>query len=240
MRDLPPPPPAMSRRHHIPFHQMSSPSRASSAEVFVDLSDNNGTYAAQPYSAAGHLLVAIKATESDDYINSKWRGWVDASHAHRLGVAHYHFCRPENGNPVGQARYFWDAVRPAYHHHTDRLVLDLETGDQADWPAWLREFDGELHRYSTLKAIGYTFASANLAQLVLHSRKWWLASWGAEQPSGALRRLPGRQVLWGWQYTDGKVNPAHGATAAAGVSGLCDHSVLSPGIVRLLRHELKR
>lgn len=217
---------------------MAAPARARSRETFADISSNNGGFNARAYAAAGHLLIAIKATESTDFTTPLYSAWVDAAHEARLGVLHYHFAHSDNGEPVQEARYFWEHVRPHFHPRTDRLAIDLETGAPARWPAWLSAFDNELHRYSTLEAIGYCFGWA-LPELKLRSGKFWIPSWGSHQPSGAFRRVPGG-TLWGWQYTNGVTDPAGGPTTAAGIPGRCDMSVLSPAIVRSLGRALKR
>lgn len=221
---------------------MPAPRRAPANYLMADISANNGTGAfnAGHYSAAGHLAIAVKATEGTGYVNPLHASWSDGAHEHRLGVVHYHFAHPELGNPAGQAQHFWATVRPHYRKAVDRLVVDIEVGPLADWPGWLRAFDDELHRYSTINAAGYTFASAPLEELELRSREWWLASWGAKQPSGAFRRLPGHQSLWAWQMYGGTVNPSGGPEGAAGIAGRCDMSVINPAYVRALKAALKR
>lgn len=221
---------------------MSSPADAHAGELFTDLSSNDGGgFNAGAYASAGHLLVMLKATEDLGFLNPDYQQWVRDAHAHRLGVAHYHFCRPENGDPIGEARWFWHNVQPGFRAGVDRLVLDLEVGDPNTWQAYIEQFDAELERISTLMAILYTFGSA-IGRVRVRSNKYHVASWGTQQPSGAHRALANGGTLWAWQYTDGQVDPSGGPTRAAGANGgmPVDMSVLNPATVRSLRENLKR
>ena len=215
------------------WQPMAYPAHAATAELFADISSNNSQFDAHKYASAGHLMIAIKATEGTGYANPYWPRWTIDAHTQRLAVTHYHYCRPDQSDPKLEAQRFWDCVRPHFAAKTDRLALDIETDNEADWPAYLAEVDAELHRLSGIDAIGYTYAAAITPQLQLRSGKWWIASYGTSQPSGARRKLANGS-LWAWQYTDGHVNPSHGPTAAAGI-GHCDMSVLSPAIIALIK-----
>jgi GH25 family lysozyme M1 (1,4-beta-N-acetylmuramidase) len=211
------------------WHRMSSPADAKAGELFADISANQSTFNAAAYASAGHRLIMIKATQGENYLNPAHASWTTSAHLHGLAVAHYHFC--ELSNPLLEARAFWERVRPVFDPARDRLVLDLEIGNPATWPTYLRELDNELLRYSTLKAVLYTFASAVSPQLVVRSGKYHLAAWGTRQPSGPFRRLINGGTLWAWQYTDDEIDPAAGPRAFAGI-GPCDGSVLNPNTLR--------
>ena len=228
-------PAARARPRLLP---MAYPSKASSADVFADISDNNLGFDAQQYASAGHGLIAIKATQGQHVISPSWAQWTQAAHSERVAVAHYHFCQLEN--PRLEAEHFWETIRPHFKPGWDRLVLDLEVGPQSDWPLYLSVLDNELERLSGLQAIGYTFASGLSPQLEIRSGKWWVAAWGTAQPGGRLRQLP-NGTLWAWQYAQGfpAVHPSGGPAAAAGI-GACDMSVLAPPIVSLIRKATRR
>jgi hypothetical protein len=217
---------------------MSSPAQAGSSEVFTDISDNNAGFDARAYASAGHLLVMIKATQGTGYLNPDWAAWTQSAHAHRLAVAHYHFCDPAADAPISEARRFWETVRPEFDARTDRLVIDLETGDENLWPQYLAYLDGELCRYSTISAVLYTMASCLTPALKVRSERFHVASWGNRQPSGGHRTLPAG-TLWAWQYYGGTVDPSGGPTEFAGV-GQADGNVLNPETVRELRAALGR
>jgi hypothetical protein len=220
------------------FLAMPSPARARARELFADISSNNSSFDARAYASAGHLIIMIKATEATDYLNPRYAEWVAAAHASRLSVLHYHFCRPEHGDPLSEARWFWDQARPHFKPGVDRLVLDLETGNEETWPGFLAELDNELVRYSTLEAQLYTFGSALSSQLKIRSRRFHVAAWGPEQPGGALRRLPAGS-LWAWQYTNGLTDTARGPTTFAGI-GRSDGNTINPYTLRRIRRELNR
>src|SRR5438309_1441589 len=102
------------------WQRMAHPRGAPSRATFVDLSSNNqgGVAAlnAREYSSAGHLLVALKSTEGEAYVNPDWGPQVNDAHAHRLGVLHYHFLRPDQGtSPTLEARHFWNTVRGGFN-----------------------------------------------------------------------------------------------------------------------------
>jgi lysozyme len=220
--------------------RMPWPAKASAAYLFADVSSNNPSFNAVQYASAGHLLIAIKATQGATYVNPSYGRWCVDAHRCRLAVAHYHFV--DGVDPVAEAQHFWAETRPHYVAKTDRLVVDIE--DPAlqklgrDAPGWLHSFDRELHRLSGVWAEGYTFKDALTPDLRLTSGKWWVASYGNQWPSGARRALPNGS-LWAWQYADGGPAGPAGPRGAAGI-GACDMSVLSPPIVTLLRKSLKR
>lgn len=219
---------------------MPWPAKASPAFLMADISSHNPAFNAAAYSSAGHLAIAIKATQGTNYINPSFGAWCVAAHRHRLAVVHYHFLDGLSTG-VSEARWFWSEVRPHFTGGLDRLVVDFEEpalGTLAAYgPAYLQEFDRELHRLSGISCEGYTFKSALTARLRLNSGAWWVAAYGDQWPAGALRKLP-NGTLWGWQFTDGQIG-ARGPRAAAGI-GHCDLSVLNPAIVRALRKALHR
>lgn len=201
----------------------------------ADISSNNPTFDPSAYASAGHLLIAIKATEGTGYVNPDWQRWVTSAHGCRLAVCHYHFC--DGASPIAEAAHFWTVVRPHFKVGVDRLLIDFENPALARLGStagrWLTELDRETIRLSGIRPIGYTFASAISAALQLQSRTWIIAAWGTTQPSGAFRRIA-NGTLWGWQYTDGQVDPSGGPRSAAGI-GQCDMSVISPPIVSMVR-----
>jgi lysozyme len=203
--------------------------------LFADISSNNAGFTAKSYVEAGHLAVAIKATEGLTYINPKYKPWLTDAHRHKLAVFHYHFARPENGNPDGQAKHFWDTVKPHFKRPGDYVVVDVETGGSAA-KAWTTEFDRHLTKISGTHPVLYTFlAMYNEQHLTIGSDRVWIAAWGANNPAGADWKL-GAHQLWAWQYTDG-VNgpPPH---SFAGIPGTCDGSRLNPKTTQQIRSQL--
>lgn len=214
---------------------MASPAKASEEQLVADISGNNSAFSAAQYASAGHILITVKATEGTYYTNPKWEEWVVQAHEHKLAVNHYHFARPEDGNPVGQAQHFWAVVRPHFTPGLDRVMVDIETGTLADWPAWLKAYDDELHRLAGLETIGYTYASAISHLLVLRSRLWMVAAWGTQRPAKRLTLACG--TLWGWQYTGGQGAPSGGPLGTAGIPGACDLTVLRAATVKNVQHD---
>jgi GH25 family lysozyme M1 (1,4-beta-N-acetylmuramidase) len=214
---------------------MVSPAKATEQQLVADVSANNAAFSAAQYASAGHILVTVKATEGTYYVNPKWEEWAVQAHEHKLAVNHYHFARPEDGDPVAQAQAFWKTVRPHFTPRLDRAMVDIETGDQATWPAWLKAYDDELLRLSGIETIGYTYASALSEHLVLRSQLWMVAAWGTERPAKRLQLPCG--TLWGWQYTGGQGAPSGGPLGTAGIPGACDMTVLRSATVRNVLHD---
>lgn len=213
---------------------MAAPSKAKSAQLFADISDNQTTYSARAYASAGHLMIAIKATQGLTFISPDWSSRVQDSHREKLAVLHYHYAQLDDATL--EARHFWETVRPHYKPHFDRIAVDLEIGNSALWPAWLSEFDREITRLSGLWVDGYTFASGITPELKLKSGRWWVASWGSDRPAGRRLKLPNGQRLWAWQYEGGLQSPSGGPRVAAGI-GVCDMSVMREDVVRNLRRQ---
>lgn len=212
---------------------MDAPARAPSRTLAADISDNNAMFDARAYASAGHVLVMIKATQGTGFTSSTWQPRVRDAHGQRLAVGHYHYCQPDD-NPVLEARHFWGTVRPHFNPHVDRLLLDLEIGDQATWPRYLAELDSELHRLSGRTAIGYTFAAGLSPGLTLRSGLWWVAAWGTTRPA-----TPRHSSLWGWQYASATTAPSGGPDRAAGI-GPCDMTVIRNLTVRRILHDRER
>lgn len=208
--------------------------------LFADLSSNNPSLNAHAYKSAGHKVIAIKATEHTDYVNPRHAEWAHAAHAAGLAVVHYHFCRPENGNPVGQAVHFWQSVRSHYLRGRDRLAFDLETGEPGSSVAWLREADKHLCAINGGapgdEPIGYTFLSYfEAAPLELTSAAWWIAAWGAKMRQ--RQKLARGQYLWAQQYTDG-TGYGPGPQRFAGIPGICDGSIINKRTLSLIEKAL--
>lgn len=215
------------------------------AQTWADISSNNGppgAFNAHAYKSAGHKLIGIKATESTGYTSPRYLGWVRAAHAAGLAAAHYHFGRPENGDPQGQARHFWSVVQEHFLRGRDRLVIDLETPihDPREGGRWVPEFDREIERLvgdaPADRLIGYTFLSYfhEAGAPVLRSRAWWLAAWGPLMRE--REALPGGQYLWAHQFSDGRIGPE--PHHFAGIAGTCDGSVINRRSLALIEDAL--
>lgn len=232
---------AALKRAKARWQPMPHPNKAPASFLFADLSSNNGANAfdAAAYAKAGHLIIGIKASEGDSYVNPYHSGWTSSAHTHHVAVLHYHFIT--GSGAILEARHFWNTVKPLWRDG-DRLAGDFEQPALGKLGAGANEylaiFDHELERLSGQQMIGYTFRSALSSTLRVLSGKWWVASFGDAWPAGRFRRLANGS-LWAWQFTDGKLGAA-GPRGLTGINGRCDVSVLSPPIVALLRRTLRR
>lgn len=209
--------------------------------LFADLSNNNGDASAfhgHAYKSAGHKVIALKASEGTGFTDPRYAAWAHAAHAAGLAVVHYHFGRPEDGNPIGQATHFHNTAKPHFIKGRDRLCIDLETSMPTEGKAWLGEYETQLaHLGADIHddLIGYTFKSYfEEGALTIASNAWWIASWGALMRE---REALGRnQYLWAQQYTNGVVGPD--PHAFAGIRGNCDGSVINKRSLNLIERAL--
>lgn len=205
---------------------------------FADISSNNPEYNAAAYASGGYVAVMLKATEDDNYHNPFYSvehggrdNWARDSHRQNLPVFHYHFARPEHGNPGGQMEWFWSVVKPHFRwDYGDRVIIDLETGDPRSGASWLREADSHLKAISGTHPWAYTYLSYFLSGgVTISSKNMHIAAFGSRRPGDFRWRLPFGMNLAAWQHTD--------RMSHHGIGGLGDGSVLNPAIYR---QELKR
>lgn len=199
-----------------------------SNRYFADISSNNPRFDAKAYREAGHLLVAIKATEGESYVDPRWLEWVLAAHSHGVAVVHYHFGRPDlHPGAVDEAAHFIDTVA----HHTgplDYLALDLERPALGGWthdPAWSRAFDGHVQRVSRFHTVLY-MAQDDLEMsdewLDGDNRRVWVADWSLDR----VHAPKGYTVMFR-QYTDGIAGPGPHSFAGTGV---CDGDTMDRSV----------
>lgn len=205
---------------------------------FADISDYQERFDAGRYAAAGHLLVAIKATEGTSGLQSKYAERVAAAHGRGLGVWHYHFAHPDTDpGEGGEASHFWTNVRPHFHAG-DRLVLDVELrhpGGPAGLIAYTSTLDARLLHISGQASILYTYDALlreTGPKFRTKSGEVWLAKYGGwVWPLGGGRRMIARQ------YTDGE---AGGDPKRYAGIGQCDGDRLQRWYFRQLLRERRR
>jgi hypothetical protein len=164
--------------------------------LFADISSNNAYFHAREYREAGHLVVAVKATEGTAYVNPEHRPWCYQAGAERVAVIHYHFARPDLGTPAdAEASHFLEVALPLAGGR-DFLALDLERATPGGWqhdPAWSHEFDRYIQQHSRFHTILY----ASRSTLGLSGGPWldyqpgrvWDADWSYDSdyaPPGML------------------------------------------------------
>lgn len=203
-----------------------------SADNFcTDISSNNPSFNAAQYRSSGHRLIIIKATESTGFVNPDYASWVHSAHQHGLAVIHYHFARPENGEPRQQADHFAHTIKDHFVRPGDFTMVDVETGSPVECRAWLNEYDSHLQGYGYRTWLYAPLSYYEEGTLSVHSNSYYIAAWGRNRPS--LRRGNDLKL---WQYTDGAVTGPNGyPTSFAGVPGRVDADVLSPDLVKYLR-----
>lgn len=169
--------------------------------LFADISSNNSEFDAQAYRDAGHLVVAIKATQDTVYVNPDHRAWCYQAGAKHISIVHYHFATPDTGTTAEEeARHFLSVVLPLAGGR-DFLALDLERAVRAGWahdPAWSKAFDSYVQEMSRFHTILYGSratlqinddAGAWLAGDLL---RFWDADWSTDRdfaPKGGVAAI---------------------------------------------------
>src|ERR1700722_5693356 len=129
--------------------------------LFADISSNNPTFNAKEYAAAGHVIVAIKASEGTSFADPKHRGWCLAAGMHHLAVIHYHFGRPDRSSGSEEADFFLEVTKGLLGPR-DYVVYDGERASNGEFgldPAHCRDFDRTIQARTRFHTILYASAS---------------------------------------------------------------------------------
>jgi len=201
----------------------------SPAGPFADISNNNGqiTEAMIREYAKNHDVIVVKASEGRTWIDPKLAQFVKWAKAAGLIVAPYHFARPDNNDPVDEARHFVRTCKLAglrmgprrtLWFERDELpgILDYEVPHPYGADAvWIDEFMREYRRltkHGTAKWCGkedpvtancILYGGSVVREKVSNKidALYWLAAYTTTAapywPSGLSRRH-----RLAWQYTD--------------------------------------
>lgn len=191
------------------------------SRYFADLSSNNSEFDAAAYRAAGHILVAVKASEGITFQDPNHRTWALHAGLHHIGVVHYHFARPDinPGAPRAEALHFCRTIAGLLGPR-DYVVVDVERATPAGFthdPAWTREFDTFVTERTGYRTIIY----ANRSTLELSDQ--WLENplkrvWDADWSTHPDFAPHGYECVFR-QFTDGHFGPAPHSLPGVGV---CD------------------
>ena len=131
----------------------------SPAVPFADISNNNDITPAMIRAyAENHDVLVVKATEGRTWTDDKLAMFVKAAKDAGLIVAPYHFARPDNNDPVSEARHFVQTCRAAglrlgprrkFWYERDELpgILDYEVAHPRGADAgWINDFMREYRR----------------------------------------------------------------------------------------------
>jgi lysozyme len=197
-------------------------------DLFIDVSNNNGSFDPVRAKAAGARGVYLKAAEGLTFVDPDFAGWAPRARAAGLDVGAYFFAHPSE-DPVAQARHFLTVVQPLRHELTLRDVLDLEDGSpQPAFFEWTVGFDHAVHAVTNRYPVFYSYTS--YIQGMRCSRPLgsglWLAAYGPNDGTdhGSVAPAPWRKWI-AHQFTSNATFP--------GVGGKCDLSH-TPSL-RLLR-----
>lgn len=200
---------------------------------FSDRSNNNPQYDAKLYSSAGHILIALKATEGKAFVDPYYKARRDAARDAGLWVLSYHFCRPDGDavDMLEEAHNFVSTIEPLDRY--DLVCLDFEVwhpdGVHAG-NAYVRNFSASITKDIMRMPVLYSYAyflEAQSSAILTNGQEYWVAAYGSAPPS-----LIGFRRPWAWQFTDGTMGPEPHAAAGMGPG---DQSLLSTSAARRLR-----
>jgi len=193
--------------------------------LFADQYEGNPEPNLAEYAHAGHVFYAHKATEGVAHVDAAHIRRARHAHEQGLTVMHYHFCRPDQRDPVREMRQFWNVSRLSWLPG-DFVALDFEpeSGHDANlWtPGYLESVWDHLHATTTEGARVYgstSFLAGHAREVWLRKRPVWAAQYGNDPGSGSWGRH-----WWAWQRSDGAVGPEPHTLAGIGV---CDVSQLN-------------
>jgi|GEM_PF-3955390 len=192
-----------------------------------DVSDWQETVDWNAVRAAGATFGLCKSTEGVnvvmDTVEANRQGMASAGMA-AIGV--YHFARPDDGDPVGEADFFCDTIGPL--RNREFAVLDIEVGDHATWPDFIVAFCERVEARLGHPPVIYMSESAAQA-MPPRCARWplWDAGYVTNFPTGwtELGVGPWSQILM-WQFTD--------KFSLAGIDGNCDMNIAPDDLVHRL------
>lgn len=197
-----------------------------SYRLMADVSSNNGPISVPNYSRAGHVVLAVKATQGTGYVNPFHKQQCDLAHDFGLTVVHYHYCDVGN-SPEVEISHFRHVYNKAWRAG-DYACFDIEvpghTGSSAS--AILRQYYLDTQREPVL----YTYRSFlenQLRGVKIPGNRAWVADY-----SSKVIHLPAPYHLWAKQYTDGAEGPE--PHFYSGI-GKCDGSEVTAGVALALR-----
>lgn len=210
--------------------------RLRTRRLMADISSNNGPVSIPSYSRAGHVVIAIKATQGTDYTNPFHFDQANLAHDFGLTVVHYHYLNA-TGNREEEIAHFREVYRKAWRNG-DYCAFDIEIGDitSKEVSALLTDFS----RKTTHQPILYTYWSffqEKLKKSAFPGNRLWMANYSNIRP-----RAPKPYYTVAEQYTDGQKGPE--PHYYAGI-GKCDGSIITKGMavrleVRKLRTRRKK
>lgn len=168
----------------------------------IDVSHWQGAVNWSSVAAAGIRFAFCKATEHTSFLDGQFaNNWAGMKNNNIVRGA-YHFGRPSY-DPIKQARFFYNAVKPTSGDLP--LVLDLEATDGLAANAvrlWTQKFCQEVRRLMGRPPIiytGYYFWQDNVGNSPHnYDTMLWMPRWGVSSPLP----LPVAWSTWTfWQYT---------------------------------------
>jgi lysozyme len=195
-----------------------------SSELMADVSSNNGWISVDNYARAGHVVLAVKATQGQGYTNPYHYDQCNRAHEFGLTVVHYHYC--DNTSIQGQINHFRNIYNRAWRNG-DYACFDIEEPNL--YTAFANSILSNYFAQAQHEPILYTYRAdfeEKLRGVKVPGGRLWIADY-----SSNVVHVPKSYTLWARQYTDGKEGPE--PHFYSGI-GKCDGSYVSAGIAKAL------
>ena len=169
----------------------------------IDISHHNKyQYQKNEFSMDDYDFVIMKATEGKTYVDPMFDTYMKEIEAKKKLYGFYHYARPENNDPVSEARHFCDTI--GKDGINAMLALDWEgkaiTCD-LDWAVeWLKYVEQVFDK----KPLFYcsAFYTSKLKRIYTNGNGLWVAHYTkADKPR--VSTYPFYAI---WQYTDNPID----------------------------------
>lgn len=183
----------------------------------VDVSDWQEYVRWDDVAAAGYEIGICKATEGTYNHQSTFATNRANARAAGLTVGMYHFAQPGKSAAATEAEYFCGVVGTVGAR--ELVVLDIETGNTAQWPAWIYTFCSITRDNLGVTPLVYMSESpAKSMPAAVAEWPLWVAGYQSTQPVVWEDWQVGpwdSPVMWQWT-SDGSV---------PGINGRCDLNI---------------
>ena len=163
----------------------------------IDISMHNGNVDFSKIKASGVLACYIKATEGVNYVDPKFRTYVNLIRNTGINYGMYHFMS-ERTSPSMQAIDFYNAIKDTSYNLIP--VLDIETNNLGRNRTQISDrclaFLNKFKQLSNQDCIIYTgayFGRDNLDNRLKDKYKGWIAHYGVSSPMDTGFKVVGHQ-----------------------------------------------
>lgn len=151
----------------------------------------------------GYLFAFIKATESTNFLDPKYRDQVGGARDAGVLVGHYHFAR--GGDPIKEADFFLSQVINPIEGEAVILDWEIQHADPAKWClTWLKRVEERLGFKPIIYLNESTVKSVDWTDVAKGNYGLWIAKYGNNDDVPDQSETPNTDewaFFVAWQYT---------------------------------------